>query len=277
MTLDSLSNKEAVEIKDEWIEDAVNQFRDALKRQLKPDTREFNLRMSNLGRPLCQLQNEKIDSALVSDGGKSAKSRDPYNHILRMIIGDATEIAVNVIVKASGVNITNSKSKHEVMINGKRVPGEDDIEIDGKVYDIKSASPYAYSHKWNEGWNGVYYGDSFGYVAQLWAYAEKDPDKMGGWIVVDKSSGELKVVEAKPTIDQLKELEKGVSYTVEAITNDLPFQKLFEPEVETYYKKETGNHIVPFVCTFCSYMGKCWPDATFEQKIGSKPKWYVKG
>lgn len=267
MVMDRLSNGEPVEISEQWIEDAGEDFKQALRKQLSPKQRDFGLRMSNIGRPLCQLTNEKNDEPV--------SSRNPYNHILRMIIGDMTEIAVNVIIKASGVNVTNSKTKREIDINGTTIPGEDDIEIDHKVWDIKSASPYAYSHKWNDGWNGVYYGDSFGYVAQLWGYAGKDPDKMGGWIVVDKSSGELRVVDAKPDLDQLKELENGVSYTVEAIKTNVPFVKGFEPEVETYYKKETGNMIVPQVCTYCPYLKKCWPDATYENRVGAKDKWYV--
>ncbi len=266
MTMDRLSNKEAVHIEEQWIVDAGEEFKAALRRQLTPEPREFGLRMSNLGKPLCQLQNEQ---AGVPQG------RMDYNHILRMMLGDMTEIAVNVLIKASGINVTKSKTKHIVDIDGTEVNGEDDIEINGKVYDIKSASPYSFSHKWTGEWNDVYYGDSFGYVAQLWAYANKDPDRMGGWIVVDKSSGEVRVVDAKPTKDQLEELAANVSATVHKIESKADFNRLFQPEVETYYKKETGNMVVPTICSFCPFMKKCWPDAKLEQRVGAKPKWYL--
>lgn len=261
MTLDSLSNREAVPIPNEWIEQAGEEFKAALRRQLQPEPRAFGLRMSNIGRPTCQLQAEQANLPAT---------RNSYNHILRMLIGDATEIVVSLIVKAAGVNVTNSKTKRSVTIQGVDIHGEDDIEIDGKVYDIKSASPWSFQHKWSEGFNGVYYGDSFGYVAQLWGYANKDPDKMGGWIVVDKSSGELKVVNATPNVDQLKELEDNVQKTVEAISNNIPFERSFQEEDEKFYNKLTGNKIVPVVCTFCNYLKVCWPNATLMPRAGSK-------
>jgi hypothetical protein len=271
MTMDRLSNNEPVFIDDSWIEQAGEEFKTALRKQLIPNDREFGLRMSNLGRPLCQLQNEQLGTP---------KSRNPYNHILRMMYGDATEILVTVLLKAAQVNITDAKTKHEFDIDGRMIPGEDDIWIEDKVYDIKSASPYAYSHKWSEGWNGVYYGDSFGYVAQLYGYAGGDPSKMGGWIVVDKSSGELKVVTAKPTVEQLNEIKGKAVTTIYAIDNNLPFKRCFEPEQETHYKKLTGNLVVPTVCTFCDFMRACWPEAKLEPKAMSKagnPKqvWYI--
>lgn len=283
MTLDRLSNQEPVEIDDSWIEEAAVAFKEALRKQLKPfgnvlpngkyenKVRDFGLRMSNFGRPSCVLQNEQ-------QGIEG--SRNDYNHIVRMLLGDITEITMVLLLKAAQINITNQKQKHDILVDGKTIPGEDDIEIDGKVYDIKSSSPYAFTHKWSEGWNGVYYGDTFGYVSQLWGYADKNPDKMGGWIVVDKSSGEVKVVTASPTVDQLNEIAAKASATVDIIENNRPFIKCFEPEEETFYKKPTGNLLVPTACTFCKFLGSCWPEAQLRGKALSKssnPKqvWYV--
>jgi hypothetical protein len=270
-TLDRLSNNEPVDIKDDWIEAAGEQFKAALRKQLTTQDREFGLRMSNIGRPLCQLQKEQE---------QAPKSRNPYNHILRMIIGDATEIAVNLILRASEVNITNEKEKVEFLFNGQLIKGENDTEIDHKVYDIKSSSPYAFTHKWKQGWDGVYHGDTFGYVAQLYGYAGRDPARMGGWIVVDKSSGEIIVVEARPTADQLKVIGEQVDSTVRAIRDREPFRRSFEAEDELFYKTPTGNKTVPMPCTFCNYMAGCWPEAVLKPKAMSKAKdpkvvWYA--
>lgn len=272
MTLESLSNGDKVEFEDAWFDEAAEEFKAALIKQLRPEPREFKLRSSNLGRPLCQLQMEK---------NGAPKARMPYNHIVRMMIGDATEVMMNLFLKAAKVNVTDSKVVSTIDVNGTTVRGENDIEIDNKVYDIKSSSPYSFTHKWERGWNGVYEGDTFGYAAQLYSYAKGDPARMGGWIVVEKSSGEVKVVPAEPTATQLEELAKLISDNERAITEDRPFERKFEAEAETYYRKETGNIVIPVTCTFCSYITTCWPEARLVSNPSSKakapvPKWYLK-
>ena len=59
MVLDKLSNGEPVEYEEEWIEEAGEMFKDTLRKQLSPREKDFRIRMSNVGRPLCQLQKEK--------------------------------------------------------------------------------------------------------------------------------------------------------------------------------------------------------------------------
>lgn len=271
MLLDAASNGEDVNISDELIEEAGENFKKALKRQFSNEARQFKLRMSNIGRPSCQLQMEQAETE---------KSRMPYNHVIRMLIGDAVEAAIGMVLKASGVNLTDEKSRVSMDINGQFVDGEIDFEIDDEVWDVKSASPYAFMHKFSNGFNGVYYNDTFGYVAQLYGYAKAKGKKMGGWIVVDKSSGEVVVIKATPTKEQLEFIEANVGETVDIIANNEPFRKRFREEVELFRGKPTGNTIVPVVCTFCSYMHKCWPDAKMMPKAGSKaqqpkPTWYV--
>jgi len=272
MVLDKLSNNEEVLIEDRWIDEAVEAFRASLIKQLRPEPREFGLRASNVGRPVCQLQNEQAGIP---------KTRQDYNHIMRMLLGDITEIVVRLMVMASGANVTGEKAKSETQIGSTLIKGEDDIEIDAKVYDVKSASPYMFTHKWADGWKGIYYGDSFGYVPQLYMYARGDPKRMGGWIVVDKSSGEIKVVPAEPTPEQIKEIKAKIEETERIIAEQQPFRKVFQAEEETWYGKATGNLKVPLVCTFCQFQKHCWPEAVYRTNPSSKaqspkPQWYVK-
>lgn len=271
MTLDSLSNGGAVDINEEWIAAMEEDFRASIDRQFNREQRTFRLRASNAGRPLCQLQ-------LEARGTNSPKSE--YNHILRMLIGDATEAVVTLIIKASGANITGHKNRVSFKVGETTIEGENDIEIDGKVYDIKSASSYSFNHKWNDGWDGLFKYDTFGYVEQLYIYAEGNPDRMGGWIVFDKSSGEIKVVEAHPTKEQLKEIQDRLENTEKAIREEEPFKKLYTEEEETYYRKATGNTIVPMTCTFCPFIQSCWPDAVYLANPSSSArnpakKWYA--
>jgi hypothetical protein len=271
MTLDALSNGEGVEVKDEWIEAAAEEFKAALYKQLKPVKRQFGLRASNVGRPTCQLQMEQAE--VPTD-------RRDYNDILRRTFGDTIETLMNLMLKAAQVNITGQKTRTHYEVNGRVIDGEDDLEIDGKVYDIKSASGYAFNNKWNDGWRGVFYGDTFGYVDQLYLYADGKPERMGGWIVVDKSSGEVKVVEAQPTLEQLKEIKDRIAETDKTINDKQPFRRCFQEEDEVFYRKPTGNRVLATTCQFCDYLSKCWPTARRLPQQASKaanPKavWYT--
>ena len=272
MALDALSNGESIEFDDKWIDQAGEEFKAAIRKQIDNRKEEFRLRMSNIGKPLCQLQSEH---------NKLPPGRRPYNHFVRMLIGDAVESVIRVVAKAAKLNITGEGSTVELVVGDTSIRGTDDIEIDGKIWDIKSCSPYAFLHKWADGWEGVYHHDTFGYVAQLFGYAKAQDKPMGGWIVIDKSSGEVKVVAATPTPDELASIEDGIKAAERTIRNNEPFVKLFEEIPETFRKVETGNQLVPMICTFCDFLQYCWPDAVQRPQVMSKAQdrkvvWYAR-
>lgn len=268
MTLDKLSNGEHVPVDDQWIEDAGEMFKEGLRKQLKREQENFRLRMSNIGRPACQLQMEKSGVE---------KQRMPYNHIIRMMMGDAIEAIMEVLLRMSGANITGGKDKASLSIAGEIIKGENDIEIDNKVYDTKSASPWAYDNKWNDGWHGVYKDDNFGYTAQLLGYSYGLNKNPGGWIVVNKSTGEVRVVEFDMPSSQVEKIMASVAETVRTVTHDKPFKRCFEPHDEYFRGKLTGSKRLPSSCTFCPYIKSCWPEAELCPQTNSKaktPKYY---
>ena len=271
MMLEKLSNGEPVEVKDEWIEDAGEMFKAALRKQLRPQPREFVIRMSNVGKPLCQLQMDKA---------KAPKSRMPYNHVVRMMLGDATESIMEVLLRMAGFNITGGKSQVTMKFGDIEVNGEDDIEIDGKVFDTKSSSPWAFHQKWDS-WETLKSDDSFGYIPQMIGYSYGQGKKPGGWIVVNKSTGEVRILEIDPSSVEVKAVLEQMADTVRKINSDAPFEKCFKPEPEKFRSKPTGNKLVPKTCTFCSYMSQCWPDAVYKPQAMSQAKdpkyvWYAK-
>ncbi len=132
LALDRLSNDEFddITVDDSWIDDAGEQFKAALRRQLtQRGKNDFRLRMSNVGRPLCQLQ-------MAANG--VTESRKPYNFKMMMMVGDAVECITDVILKIAGGNITSRSDDVELNVGDTTIRGTDDIEIDDKVYDIKS-------------------------------------------------------------------------------------------------------------------------------------------
>lgn len=271
LVLDKLSNNEPVEYKEEWIEEAGEMFKEGLRKQLKPREQGFRIRMSNIGRPLCVLQREKAGDT---------PSRNPYSFIVKMMLGDATEVLVNLYLKMAKIDITGGKRKVELDINGTVIQGENDEEIENAVYDTKSASPWSFDNKWAEGWEGLKKDDSFGYGPQLWGYSKAAGMEPGGWIVVNKSTGDIKVVPASFSKEDARELEARVSRTVDALVNDAPFEKCFEPQDEYFRRQPTGNKRLPMNCTFCPFMKQCWPDAKYRPQTGSQARsprhyWYA--
>lgn len=271
LTLERISNGEQVEVKDEWIDDATEMFRAALKKQLQPQPRTFQIRMSNVGRPACQLQMEK---AGVN------RTRMPYNHVIKMLLGDATEAIMEVVLRAAGLNITGGKSQVSLELAGVEVKGENDIEIDDKVFDTKSASPWAFTNKFVD-FETMKHEDAFGYIPQLVGYSISQGKKPGGWIVVNKATGEIKIIEVNLTDEEIDKIVEGMAKTVDKITSDAPFERCFEPEVEKFRGKPTGSLRLPMTCGFCSYLPKCWPDAVYKPQTGSEAKspkhyWYAK-
>jgi len=271
--LDHLSNNESdkLTIKDEWIEDAGEAFKAALRRQFTRQDEEFRLRMSNIGRPLCQLQKGKEGAAT---------DRKDYNFIMRMLHGDAIECIMDVVLRIAKANITGGKSKVVFDLDGYLIKGEDDIEIDGKVYDIKSASPFAFEHKWKKGLTALKEDDDFGYVGQLIGYAEGQGKKTGGWIVVCKSSGQVLVMDADFSQKEKDSIKADMAVKAKAINEAWSFQRCFEPEDDFFNKKFTGSKKLPMSCNFCDFRSSCWPKAQYLPQPKSKAKepkknWYV--
>jgi hypothetical protein len=270
--MDRLSNREPVEVKEEWIDAAAEQFRQAMYKQFLPEDRgDFKLRMSNIGRPLCQLQMEKAGAD---------KARLPYNHIMKMAIGDAVECIMEIIIRSAGLNVTGGKMKVELTLADTVIKGEDDIEIDGKVWDTKTCSPWAFEHKWKKGVSSLKENDGFGYLGQITGYSVGQGKQPGGWFVVNKSTGEVLAVPADLSGAEQKAILKEIEGKVSTLNSDAPFQRCFEPEEETFYRKSTGNKRIPMACTFCDFKKTCWPDAVYRPQTGSTAKepryhWYA--
>mgnify|MGYP003624472843 FL=1 len=269
--MERLANNESdqLEIKREWIDEAVEMVREGLERQLFREQEPFRVRMSNISKPTCQLQMEKAGTP---------KTRMPYNHIMRMMHGDMIEAIMQLVLRISGANITGGKNKVKLNVAGTEVRGEDDIEIDHKVFDTKSASPWAFKNKWSEGFAGLKKSDDFGYIGQLVGYSVAQKKEPGGWIVVDKSSGEVKVVEVDLTKKEVKGILGDMKSTVKALDGD--FKRCFEPEDETFRRKPTGSKRLSTTCGFCSFTSSCWPNAKLLPQTGSQAKsprhyWYT--
>ena len=159
----------------------------ALDRQFNQKRDDWRLRMSEVGKPLCQQKLKK----------KGVKQEYEYNAVMRFIIGDLIEALAIVIMKAAGIKIQESQKKVSMKIANIDLQGTYDVKIEDKIYDIKTASPYAFDSKFGEwgGYTKIKDDDTFGYVAQGFSYAHADNCDFGGWIAINKSTGEWAICE----------------------------------------------------------------------------------
>lgn len=234
-----------------------------------PRNRSFRLRMSNIGKPYCQLwmEKNKPDAAI------------PLNpaDIIKFTIGDITEIVVKAILKEVFKDEYTDSRRHSLNVGGKEIQGESDLRITGAVDDVKSAADWSYKHKFKDV-QALAESDHFGYITQLVAYAKSEDEDIGGWWVVNKTTGEFKYVEASSlTEEQIKKIWDDVEENIRRLEANEPFEKMFSDEPETFRKKETGNRILPrgTPCRFCQFRNSCWPTLTERPSLVSQAK--VKG
>ena len=269
--LDDVS-KGPIQVDKKLVEEFGEACKKALLKQFTEDrSSKFEVRMSNVGRPLCQLQMEA--KGIKGEG-------QPYNVKMRNTFGDLIEALALFVMKSSGVEIKNEQKKVEYKLNGDKIEGRQDVEINEKIWDIKSASPYSFEKKFGEegGFNEVVKDDTFGYASQGFLYGESQGKEFGGWIAINKSTGEWTVCEVPKLNEPYKTdaLNKAKS-NFKAIQKGEPFKKQYDDIEETFRGKPTGNRVLGFACSFCPYKLPCWGSKLQllpqQQSKGKNPKW----
>jgi hypothetical protein len=249
---------DAIEGKATMSQEILDRFgercKEALSKQFNEEKQPFRLRMSTIGKPLCQQQLEKA----------GAKSEEPEPSLkLKLTYGDIVEALMMAVMEASEVNIEEFQSKVEYELAGTTINGTLDVIIDGKVYDIKSTSKYAFDNKFSDenGFQKIVEDDPFGYVSQGYLYAEAKGIPFGGWIAFSKESGRWCVTEAP---------ERGEAYArkaigdarrnVKSLEDEEPFERCFTPQPFTYSKMQTKEQVLHVTCQYCKFKETCWGD-----------------
>jgi hypothetical protein len=253
--------KGKTEMSDATIQQVADDVADALKRQFGSgkERGDFKLRMSNIGRPTCQLWYEKNKPEVALPL--------PTTFIMNMMLGDIVEAVFKGLLKSAGVKY--EEPEHVTLeLENEEINGTYDIVINNAVDDIKSASNWSYNNKF-ESYETLAAGDSFGYVSQLAGYAKASKKLVGGWWVVNKANGQFKYVPASG-LDLDTEIAKiqNTVYTVE----ENKFERCFQPVPEKFRGKETGNKVLNSGCKFCPYRFDCWDNLTERPSVMSKAK-----
>ena len=247
---------------DDTIKQIGQDVMDAVQRQFGGGNKrgEFRLRMSNIGRPTCQLWFEKNqpEKALPL----------PTTFVMNMMLGDIVEAVFKGLLTEAGVEYEDAEQVTLKVDDDTSINGTYDIVIDGAVDDVKSASNWSYQNKF-ESYDKLAAHDSFGYVGQLAGYAKASGKRAGGWWVVNKANGQFKYVPATG-LDIDKEMNH-IKQTAQTI-KDNKFERCFDAVPETFRGKPTGNTVLNENCIFCAYRFSCWPTLEERPAVMSQAK-----
>ena len=238
-----ISNGKPANMTEENMDVFLNNIKEAMLAWNTPPVKtdkEGQLRMSvSIGKPARQLWYDKHSPKDRKDEDTGLNLKFLYGHIIEHLVLYLAELA--------GHKIKDQQRKVEV----SGVSGHIDSIIDGEVCDVKSASPFSFK-KFQSG--EIVGDDPFGYHAQLAAYEEGCDTKAGGFLVVDKSSGDICFYKpddmAKPNV---KSLIKNLR---ESLEKDTPPEKCYEFKTE-----KNGNKTLATGCMFCPHKWECHSDA----------------
>ena len=241
-SLEPLTNGEAIDVSDDLIEEFGEAIKQAFIGWARPTPRDsnFNLRMSNIGKPLRRLWYDSRAEGKDGDLSPSLMIKFLYGHLL--------EELVLLLVKISGHEVTSQQK--EIAVDS--IAGHMDCKIDGEVVDVKTASSFAFS-KFKYG--TLAENDPFGYLSQLAGYEAAEGTNSGGFLVINKESGELCLF-IPEDLDK-PNIKDRINVVKDVIATDSPPERCYPVEADG----AKGNEKISKNCSYCSYKYDCYADA----------------
>jgi|TARA_R100000149_G_scaffold33608_1_gene12865 hypothetical protein len=220
----------------DFAKDVTDAVVNALTEERKPRN---NLRLSMIGQPA-----RKVWYSVRSTEQEELAGSD----YIKFLYGDILEALLVFLSKVSGHKVSDQQK--QVVLND--VVGHQDAVVDNVLVDFKSASSFSFK-KFTEGM--VFKDDPFGYVAQLSAYAQANNAKEAGWIVIDKTTGQI----AYCPVHQMEMINASqkIDYLRNAIKDSEPPSRCYDDVPDG----KSGNMQLATGCNYCAYKFDCWSDA----------------
>jgi hypothetical protein len=236
------------DVSPEVIEKFGKSLAETIAKRLIRVPREPTLRMSNIGQP-CE---RKLWYELHNPELAEELRAETY---LKFLYGDLTELMILFLVELAGHKVEGLQQEQDI----EGIKGHWDCIIDGRIFDIKSASSFSFK-KFKGG--KLKEDDPFGYIPQLQSYLQAGQDNPlvtdkdhASFLVFDKSLGHICVdTYEKDTSIDWKEFYNKKKEMVKSDTppdrgfEDIPFQA-------------SGNMKLGVNCSYCSFAQTCWPEA----------------
>ncbi len=238
-SLSRLEIGEDLNLSDEAVEEFGEKVKDAIRSWSSPRKQTSGLRMSNIGRPARQLWFESRSEEKKTFSAPT---------LIKFLYGHILEELVVLLVKLSGHSITDQQK--EVIVDD--IVGHIDCKIDGEVVDIKTASNFAFK-KFKEG--TLQDDDPFGYMAQLAGYEAAEGTSDGGFLAINKESGELTLYRPGPFS------KPNITARISSMKDYLKLDELPPRCYPDVPEGKSGNMRLGTSCSYCPYKHDCWSDA----------------
>ena len=239
--LDTLTEGKSLDVSEE----TATAFGEAMKKALLHWSAEHpvdkpTLRMSNVGKPNRQLWYDMKSENKKNNFTAPVQIRFLYGHIL--------EEVVLFLARLAGHEVTDEQK--EITVSG--IKGHMDCKIDGEVVDIKTASGFAFK-KFKEG--TLPDDDPFGYMAQIAGYEEAEGTEHGGFLTLNKESGELALF--RPQELDKPNIKQRIKTLTAQIKKDPPPELCYNPVPDG----KAANMKIARGCTWCRHKVVCHSDA----------------
>ena len=220
----------------DFAKDVTDAVVNSLTEERKPRN---NLRLSMIGQPA-----RKVWYSVRSTEQEELAGSD----YIKFLYGDILEALLVFLSKVSGHKVSDQQK--QVVLND--VVGHQDAVVDDVLVDFKSASSFSFK-KFTEGM--IFKDDPFGYVAQLSAYAQANNAREAGWVVIDKTTGQI----AYCPVHQMEMINASqkIDYLRDAIKDSEPPSRCYDDVPDG----KSGNMQLAVGCNYCPYKFDCWSDA----------------
>ena len=227
------------QIPDELLADVTAGIGNAIIEWATPRDRSNSvLRMSSIGKPSRQLY--------YADKYKESSPPDAAT-LIKFLYGHILEELLLFLVKLAGHEVTDQQKE----VNVKNIKGHMDCKIDGEVIDVKSASGFSFK-KFQQG--TLRENDPFGYMYQLAGYEKAEGTNDGGFLAINKESGEV-------ALYQPEELDKpNVESRIDDLIEMFSIQQIPDKCYQPIPAGTKGNMKLPMGCVYCPHKIECHSD-----------------
>jgi len=240
--LSVLSDGESLNIDDKTIDAFGESMKEVLSQWANPRPRDSGtLRMSNIGKPMRQLWYDMRSESKTTERIKPSV-------FIKFLYGHLLEEVLLMLIKIAGHEVTDEQK--EVSVSG--IKGHMDCVIDGEVVDIKTASGFAFKKFYNK---TLAEDDMFGYLPQLAGYEAAMGTNKGGFLAMNKESGELALY--RPNSFDKPDIKKKIKTVKKLIKIDTPPELCYNPIPDG----AAGNMQIARGCTWCRHKFECHSDA----------------
>ena len=240
--LSVLSDGNSLDIDDKTIDAFGESMKEVLSQWANPRPRDSGtLRMSNIGKPMRQLWYDMRSESKTTERIKPSV-------FIKFLYGHMLEEVLLMLIKIAGHEVTDEQK--EVSVSG--IKGHMDCVIDGEVIDIKTASGFAFKKFYNK---TLAEDDIFGYLAQLAGYEAAMGTNKGGFLAMNKESGEIALY--RPDSFDKPDIKKKIKTVKKLIKIDTPPELCYNPIPDG----AAGNMQIARGCTWCRHKFECHADS----------------